>query len=460
QSKLFHECHPGAIYLHRARQYLVTDIDLAKKEVQALPVKVNYFTQPATQKDTEILACLASKVVRNFRVRLGRLRVQQQVVGYQRKRIQGQIPISSHALDLPPEIFETVGLWIEIDPAVQERVEQARHHFMGSLHALEHAAISLFPLFALCDRYDIGGISFAHHPQVGRGAVFIYDGYPGGIGLAEKGFHIIEELLNKTYHLIAHCPCLDGCPSCIHSPKCGSGNKPLDKGGAILLLETLLAEGCTLEEESPLLFLPGEEESRSCRVIQPPRQILFFDLETQRSAEEVGGWEHKEAMGLAVGVVWDETVGEFEVFQEDEVAELIERLRSADLVVGFNIKRFDYAVLQGYTDFPFSTIPTFDILEDVQRRLGFRLSLAHLAEHTLRIPKLGDGLQALEWFRAGDMTRLIQYCCRDVEITRQLFYHGQQQGYLLYQNRQGERVRLPVDWRGEHLGRREAWPDR
>lgn len=456
--KLFHECHQGAIYLHRARQYVITNIDFAKKEVQALAVKANYFTQPTVHKDTEILSCLETTVLKNFRVRLGRLRVREQVVGYQRKRIQGQIPLSTHTLDLPPEIFETIGFWIEIDPSLQERVEEAQKHFMGSIHAIEHAAISLFPLYALCDRYDIGGISFAHHPQVGMGAIFIYDGYPGGIGLAEKGFQIIEDLLTKTLHLIQDCSCLEGCPSCIHSPKCGSGNKPLDKAGATLLLNFLLADQRTIAEYHPLVVTEkstseperGEEERKGHTM----KHILFFDLETQRSAEEVGGWEHKEAMGLAVGVIWDEQMGEFEIFQEDEVFDLIERLRGADLVIGFNLKNFDYAVLKGYKDFPFSTIPTLDILEDVQRRLGFRLSLGHLAEHTLHISKGGDGLQSLEWFKSGEIAKVIQYCCQDVEITRQLFYHGQREGYLYYARRDGERLRLPVEWSLDRIGRK------
>jgi DEAD/DEAH box helicase domain-containing protein len=380
--------------------------------------------------------------------------VRAQVVGYQRKRIQGQIPLSTHSLDLPPEIFETVGLWIEIDPQLQAEIEDAKKHFMGSIHAIEHAMISLYPLFVLCDRYDIGGISFAHHPQVGRGAIFIYDGYPGGIGLAEKAFCIIADLLAKTGSLLKDCPCQEGCPSCIHSPKCGSGNKPLDKEGAMMLLELLLHDQRTITIDNPL-FLAKQEplhpETAAKEHIHLSKRLLFFDLETQRSAEEVGGWEYKEAMGLAVGVLWDETVQEFEIFQEEEVFDLIERLRHADLVIGFNIKNFDYAVLRGYSDFPFSTIPTFDILEDVQRRLGFRLGLGHLAEQTLRVPKMADGLQSLAWFKAGEIAKVIQYCCQDVEITRQLFYYGQREGYLYYASRQGERVRLPVDWSLKNL---------
>ena len=113
---------------------------------------------------------------------------------------------------------------------------------MGGIHAVEHASIALFPLFALCDRNDVGGICYPVHPQLEKPAIFIYDGYPGGVGLADYGYGIIEELLRKTLSLIRDCPCLDGCPSCVHSPKCGSGNKPLDKRAAEFVLEWLLGE--------------------------------------------------------------------------------------------------------------------------------------------------------------------------------------------------------------------------
>ena len=143
-----------------------------------------------------------------------------------------------------------------MEEALQDQLQAGRFQVMGSLHALEHAAISIFPLYALCDRGDIGGICYPHHPQVGKGAIFIYDGYPGGVGLAERGYEIIEDLLQKTIDLISECPCEEGCPSCIHSPQCGSGNKPLDKPGARYLARLLLGQVPLPTSESPEKDLP------------------------------------------------------------------------------------------------------------------------------------------------------------------------------------------------------------
>ncbi len=149
---------------------------------------------------------------------------------------------------MPPQIFETVGMWLEIPDAVKNAVYAAGGHFMGGIHALEHVLISMFPLFALADRYDIGGISHPAHPQVGRAAIFIYDGYPGGVGLSARAYEILEDLVRRALSLTAACPCEDGCPSCIHSPKCGSGNKPLDKEATLKIAALLLGEE---EPEAP-----------------------------------------------------------------------------------------------------------------------------------------------------------------------------------------------------------------
>ncbi len=148
--------------------------------------------------------------------------------------------IGEEPLDLPPQVFPTVALWFDLPPEVVARVARAQLDFAGGLHAAEHAAIAILPLFALCDRNDIGGVSTPLHPDTGRAQIFIYDAYPGGIGIAEKGFDLVEQLWQTTLKAISECPCQDGCPSCIQSPKCGNNNKPLDKKAAQILLEGLL----------------------------------------------------------------------------------------------------------------------------------------------------------------------------------------------------------------------------
>ncbi len=219
---------------------------------------------------------------------------------------------------------------------------------MGGIHAMEHAIIAMFPLLALCDRNDVGGISYPFHPEIGKSAVFIYDGYPGGVGLAEKGFELIGELLERAHELIESCECEEGCPSCIHSPKCGSGNKPLDKKAARIILEMLLGKTPVAEEETLAEPEPEEDVVVPCEVIKDGVRFAVFDLETQRSASEVGGWRNCHLMRVSVAVLYDSHEDAFLTYYEKDIPLMIERLKTYDLVVGFNVKKFDYKVLEAY----------------------------------------------------------------------------------------------------------------
>ena len=158
--------------------------------------------------------------------------------------------------------------------------------------------------------------------------------------------------------------------------------------------------------------------------------ILYFDLETQLSAADVGGWENAEDMRVSVACAYDSV--EWHHYEEDTIGDLIAKIRIAALVIGFNIKAFDYKVLSRYTDLDFDTIPTFDMLDEIYRELGHRVSLDNLAGATLRMEKTGDGLGAIELWRSGQMQELREYCEQDVEITYRLFLAGWQDGYLLY----------------------------
>ncbi|HYN21754.1 MAG TPA: Zn-binding domain-containing protein, partial [Thermoanaerobaculia bacterium] len=371
--------------------------------------------------------------------------------------------------------------WWAAPREVEETLRRAGEHYMGSLHASEHAAISLFPLLALCDRGDIGGISYSFQPQVGSGAVFIYDGHPGGVGIAARVFEDLPDLLARVLTLVEGCPCETGCPSCIQSPKCGNGNRPLDKPGAArsirLLLGTeapaipwgapqildlrALAEGSphppAPSPAPPSTPSPGEGERTALLLGIPPFPLfrglsdphtILFDLETLRGASDVGGWANIHRMGLALGVVCHLEEGRFEVFGEGEVQGLIESLRGASLVIGYNVRRFDYRVLSGYTGEDYNRVlPTLDLLEDVARRLGFRVGMGHLAQETLGLGKSADGLQSLQWVREGRLDLVEQYCRRDVEILRDIYLYGRREGCLFYRNRRRDvRLKFYVEW--------------
>jgi DEAD/DEAH box helicase domain-containing protein len=176
------------------------------------------------------------------------------------------------------------------------------------------------------------------------------------------------------------------------------------------------------------------------------RRLGFFDLETCCSAAEVGGWGRCHAMGVSLAVLQETSPERVTAFREADMAALCRRLAGLDLVVGFNLKRFDYRVLQPYTDIPLENLPTLDILEELHNFLGFRLSLDHLAGATLGAKKTGNGLLALEHYKNGRWDELESYCRQDVLLTRSLFEFGAQEGYLLYQHRRGELVRVPVSW--------------
>jgi len=451
--RVFKEGYPGAVYLHRGRSHVVRRLDLEGRKVLVAPAKADYYTRARSEKETDILEETGRRPAAGCLVRQGRLKVTELVTGYERRRMSGGDLLGVFPLELPPLIFETHGLWLDIEDSHRAHLERAGRHFMGSIHALEHAAIALMPLFVLCDRNDLGGISIPLHHQTQKAAVFVYDGVPGGVGLAERGFEVIEELLAKVEELLAGCECEDGCPACVHSPKCGNGNKPLDKAGALLLTRVLLGKEKLApepEQAAPVIeSLPGPEADAA-----RPMAFGVLDLETQRLASEVGGWNKAYLMRVSVAVLYDQEVGEYVAYDEKAVPGLVERMREMELIIGFNVKRFDYQVLGAYTPLDLGRLPTLDLLEEVQAKLGHRLSLQALGEATLNAAKSADGLQAVAWWREGRLEELTAYCQKDVELTRDLFLYGQKHGYLLYRRKGGELLRVPVDWSWEKLGER------
>ena len=468
-NRAYHETHLGAIYLHRSTQYAVTGFDQEKRNVFVEPVNYNYYTKTLSEKTTTILGSpIRHKDFEGFSVREAKLKVTEHIHGFENRRTSGQELISTVALDLQPEPFETVGIWIEISDNIKKKVEKRSLHFMGGIHALEHAAISMFPLFALCDRNDIGGISTPYHEQVCKSAVFIYDGHPGGVGLAHKAFDVITDLLQKTRSLVQSCECETGCPSCIHSPKCGSGNKPLDKSACLMILDELLdpEPGSTgsSPENGHSVILTNEndvsitiEELSPGQTVEPPAsgsapiieqkelKTVVFDLETQKLAQEVGGWKNISKMLLSLAVTYSVEDG-FRTFTERNVEDLIENLMSADLIVGFNHVSFDYKVLSAYTSNNLKGLNNLDLLSDIKSRLGFRLSLDHFAQYTLGKRKSGSGMDAARWYKQGKMDLIEKYCRDDVQLTFDLYEFGRKHGHVLYLNRD-KISELKVEWR-------------
>jgi DEAD/DEAH box helicase domain-containing protein len=231
--------HEGAIYLHLGRSYEVRELDLQHRRALIAPFDGDWYTQPKRETDTTIERLLDRRETLGVTLSFGEVAVTDTVLAYQRKRVADNAFLDLVGLDLPPTSFSTQALWFELHSAeLAEAIPLEA--LLGALHATEHAQIAVLPLIAMCDRWDIGGLSTNLHPQTGGATIFIYDGHPGGIGITRTAFTRFEELCGDALRLISECPCATGCPSCIQSPKCGNLNEPLSKTGARLLLERML----------------------------------------------------------------------------------------------------------------------------------------------------------------------------------------------------------------------------
>ena len=232
--------HEGAIYLHLGHSYSVRELDLDRRRALVAPFDGDWYTQPKRETDTAIVSLLDRREALGVTLSFGDVSVTDTVLAYQRRHVSDHMPLDLVALDLPPTSFQTQALWFELDAgALAETIPLET--LLGALHATEHAQIAVLPLIAMCDRWDIGGLSTNFHPQTGAATIFLYDGHPGGIGIARTAFTRFEELCGDAHALISECPCSAGCPSCVQSPKCGNLNEPLSKAGARLLLEGMLA---------------------------------------------------------------------------------------------------------------------------------------------------------------------------------------------------------------------------
>jgi DEAD/DEAH box helicase domain-containing protein len=232
--------HPGAVYLHMGRSYEVDELDGRGRRALVRPFAGDWYTQPKKDTDTSIERIEETREVAGVPLSFGIVSVTEQVTAFQRKGVSDHEVLDLIALDMPEERFVTQSLWYELpEQALAE--DFPLDVLQGSLHAAEHAQIAVLPLLAMCDRWDIGGLSTAFHAQTGRPTIFIYDGHPGGVGITRVGFSRFERLVVDAMRLISECPCRSGCPSCVQSPKCGNLNEPLNKNGALELLTRLHA---------------------------------------------------------------------------------------------------------------------------------------------------------------------------------------------------------------------------
>ncbi|HEU5405235.1 MAG TPA: Zn-binding domain-containing protein, partial [Gaiellaceae bacterium] len=240
QERAYSTVHEGAVYLHLGRQYVVRELDLVTRRAVVEPFGGDWYTQAKKETETSIEERVRVERRLGLELSFGRVSVTEQVVAYQKKAVADGSTLATIPLELPPTTFDTEAVWFVPRPHQLEGLE-AMPLLLSSLHAAEHSLIALLPLWAMCDRWDIGGLSTNLHLDTGAPTVFVYDGHAGGVGIAARGFDQFEGWVADTAELLAGCPCERGCPSCVQSPKCGNLNEFLDKAGALMLLRRMLA---------------------------------------------------------------------------------------------------------------------------------------------------------------------------------------------------------------------------
>ncbi len=241
--RAFSDAHEGAVYLHHGKTFVIQSMDLERLEIVARPARVGYYTEPFIDKDLRIIHEDRSDVTGDMACHLGRVRVASQVVGFRRRfRRGGSKTGKLENLDVPAVEIETQAFWFTPTQELLEKARLDRRSAPGALHAAEHTMIGMMPLFAICDRSDVGGLSTYRHPDTGGPAIFIHDGYDGGAGISPIAYRSVGKLVAATLETLRRCSCATGCPSCVQSPKCGNFNEPLSKGGAERLLAAAVEE--------------------------------------------------------------------------------------------------------------------------------------------------------------------------------------------------------------------------
>jgi DEAD/DEAH box helicase domain-containing protein len=239
EERAYSTVHDGAVYLHLGESYRVLGLDLDARTAIVEPFAGDYYTQAKKETTLAIERAADSRSRLGLEASFGDVAVTEQVVAYQRRSLRDGATLDTLPLELPETTFGTEAVWLLPEPAQLEGLQQMPR-LLGTLHAAEHALISLLPLWAMCDRWDIGGLSTNVHFQTGRPTIFVYDGHAGGVGITERGYTQLEGWVADTAGLLAGCSCKEGCPSCVQSPKCGNLNEHLDKDGALTLLRRLL----------------------------------------------------------------------------------------------------------------------------------------------------------------------------------------------------------------------------
>jgi len=234
-SQAYGEAHPGAVMVHQGETYIVINFDMEQFIIEIKAQPIDYYTRPLKTTEINIINSISQQNLGLVEINYGRISVKETYHAY--KIIKDDRTLATPKLNLPPVEFDTLGLWFNLPDHLRKKLDHMGLDFGGGIHGTEHSMISIMPLLVMCDRWDIGGVSYTYYPPERQPAIFIYDAYPGGIGLSEKGFYVFGSWSGMAYELVRDCSCSQGCPACVYSPKCGNDNQPLDKQAAVVILE-------------------------------------------------------------------------------------------------------------------------------------------------------------------------------------------------------------------------------
>jgi len=434
--RAFRDGFEGAVYTDEHGTWRVERVIAERRRVLVHPAQADYATRGRV-RTTVTERSIAASVARDaWRLTYGPCVYTATLAAYERLDPHTGVCRSMHILPQRQRQFATQGLWLSGTKALEP--EQYPVHV--AWHTLVHAVLAGLPLLLLSDTHTVrGGV---YEGAAGVEAVFS-DAQAGGNGTCALLYQAHERLLRVALQILLNCDCTHGCSRCVAMQQCDTceSEGSLQRQAGIHILQRLVAEAVPT--------FASVAEDAAPQHIQTARHV-YLVLSTQKSAEDVGGWQHKHLLGLGVAVTYDTQEGRYNVYTAETVAALLASLREADLVIGFNTRDFDYQVLQPYTDVPLATLPTLAVLDEVQRTLGFRLSLRHLVKETLGIERPDDSLRTLQWYQEGERERIVQQCRRDLELLRELVRYGTGTGTVFYRDQAGVRTAVPVHWQRFH----------
>ena len=487
--RVFHECHPQAIYLHQGENYMVKELDLLSHRVMVARTDSPNHTSPMVEKNISAVRWLQGKRYGPVELFFGDIKIEEQVVGFYEKTPGPKSRVirnEEFEKPMPKQVINTKGVWFtlpfELAESIQEKFAtdpwetvltpaplMITEAFAGSIHGAEHNLISILPVYAMCDRWDVGGLSTAMSPDTSRPSIFVYDAIEGGVGFAERAYEMSKEWSASSLKSLQGCKCIqeNGCPSCIQSPKCGNNNTPLHRKGAELVMKFISQQLLENDGEAIMITPTGGTSAKMVEGGEKPEEpieikkeissgstdkidelldkgILIFDLETENLAHEVGGWNNIRDMGVSVAVTYDTAAKDYSIHSGEGIKKMIQLLYEAPLVVGFNLHNFDWEVMEGFKDFDRTRIKALDLFRVIQKNTRRKISLNNLGKQNVGMEKTGDGFKAVKWHRSGEFDKLSNYCKRDVEITYNLFLHILRYGKIEFEVPEFEHV-IEVD---------------